>query len=578
MSDHELNSSEKDVSKSMGLEEIHEKNNTVDINELLNENNVSMSLFRNKGGCMWTSSYEANAPSEDRHASLINMILEGKEEDQIIRMSMWAVLDGHGGGAVSTYASQALLPHIAVNVSRALQTRIMSKGEFTVDGEVQNVEVLDFEDILRGRHEKTSMEKYLNKRQRRDDDDDDGDDDCPSDRSKEDVANLVRSLSSDGKYQSPELLFKMKNFENQDLHRVSDDDSETDNDHKLHKKGTSNMGKGTHSKKEVAAVRQAIHESFLQLDDSWMNSINPEKRQRCCMPGGQWNVGSCALITCIIQRVDLLDSNTVSRKRKMSSLVESVENIDSINDYHAHDAMLYTAHLGDCRAVLGRLSSGEQSYYDSAISDSETDDSDCSFDEDYCNDFPSKLRSIDLTTDHNPYNINEVDLVLSRTHDPLAISCASNGGIKRVAGTLAITRALGDAYLKTPMFSFPPYKRHAPYITAMPEISNRILRRNEHGKLCDPLLILATDGLWEQASGRDIINWLQTYFTNQQYHQHTPSETSSDYIIKCVLHKIMRTRGITSLRSLMALKKGRARRSKHDDITATVVDLSGFVL
>lgn len=60
-------------------------------------------------------------------------------------------------------------------------------------------------------------------------------------------------------------------------------------------------------------------------------------------------------------------------------------------------------------------------------------------------------------------------------NDPLAISSAVNGCIKRVAGTLAITRALGDAYLKTPRFSFPPYKRHAPYISAMPEISNRIL-------------------------------------------------------------------------------------------------------
>ena len=108
---------------------------------------------------------------------------------------------------------------------------------------------------------------------------------------------------------------------------------------------------------------------------------------------------------------------------------------------------------------------------------------------------PSKLRSIDLTKDHNPYNLNEVDLVLSRTHNPLAISCASNGSIKCVAGILASTRALGDAYLKTPMFLFPPYKQYAPYITAMPEISNRILRRNEHGELSDCLLILATDGL-----------------------------------------------------------------------------------
>lgn len=77
------------------------------------------------------------------------------------------------------------------------------------------------------------------------------------------------------------------------------------------------------------------------------------------------------------------------------------------------------------------------------------------------------MRPIDLTTDHSAYNPAEVTAVLRRCNNaPKAISSASGGGIKRVAGSLAVTRALGDAYLKTPRLSFFPYKRHAPYITA----------------------------------------------------------------------------------------------------------------
>jgi hypothetical protein len=48
----------------------------------------------------------------------------------------------------------------------------------------------------------------------------------------------------------------------------------------------------------------------------------------------------------------------------------------------------------------------------------------------------------------------------------------TGGGIKRVAGSLAVTRALGDAYLKTPLLSFLPYKSHAPYSKSSFLLSN----------------------------------------------------------------------------------------------------------
>jgi hypothetical protein len=262
---------------------------------------------------------------------------------------------------------------------------------------------------------------------------------------------------------------------------------------------------------------------------------------------------------------------------------------------------------------------------------------------------PPFTRPIDLTTDHSAYNPAEVTAVLRRCNNaPRAISAGVGGGIKRVAGSLAVTRALGDAYLKTPELSFLPYKRHAPYITARPEVNCRPLVKD-----VDKVLILATDGVWERASGEDVLRWVRNFYeeriaeaerrSNRRNHvvettkvvaapqskeeieaaaknsqdgaecdlfeQRAPTELESnnnrkrdlsgspippakrrkrsrfnritynvaDVIVRRVLNKVRRARNISSLQALMSLPQGRARRSKHDDITSSVVDLSAFV-
>jgi len=205
---------------------------------------------------------------------------------------------------------------------------------------------------------------------------------------------------------------------------------------------------------------------------------------------------------------------------------------------------------------------------------------------------------------------------------------------------LAVTRALGDAYLKTPLLSFNPYKHHAPYITARPEVNCRLLT-----KAGDRVLILATDGVWERCSGDDVLRWIRNYsaersaeaerrrgrvarsggggrFSPEESQNNDDSPTQSDdapavasqkrdrvspvmmmnkkrktnnrtprrvtspvsalssvsdVIVRRVLNKVRRARNMSSLDALMSLPKGRARRSKHDDITASVVDLSAFL-
>lgn len=124
---------------------------------------------------------------------------------------------------------------------------------------------------------------------------------------------------------------------------------------------------------------------------------------------------------------------------------------------------------------------------------------------------PPVTRPIDLTTDHSAYNPAEVTAVLRRcNHTPRAISAGLGGGIKRVAGSLAVTRALGDAYLKTPLLSFLPYKIHAPYITARPEVNFKPIAKDN-----DKVLVLATDGVWERAGGEDILRWVRSFYAER---------------------------------------------------------------
>ena len=99
----------------------------------------------------------------------------------------------------------------------------------------------------------------------------------------------------------------------------------------------------------------------------------------------------------------------------------------------------------------------------------------------------------------------------------------------------------------------------------------------------------------KQASGNDVLKWVEKFEKARHsrryclspdkeknagkfhYSPSTAPKTASDYVVRGVLKRVIRSRKISSLHALMALSKGRARRSNHDDITACVIDLAGFV-
>ena len=145
-------------------------------------------VFQDPRSCMWTSTHDANAPSEDRYSSLVNILLRppkiprrrrgdksrndndinnnnatnsggmksgsscngesidhvdnDEEKNSLIRLSLWSVIDGHGGGCVATYAAEVLLPHIAASVARALKSDIVDRGVCNVNGQLMLVLIM----------------------------------------------------------------------------------------------------------------------------------------------------------------------------------------------------------------------------------------------------------------------------------------------------------------------------------------------------------------------------------------------------------------------------------------------------
>eukprot|EP00547_Thalassionema_nitzschioides_P012979 CAMPEP_0194255624 /NCGR_PEP_ID=MMETSP0158-20130606/34847_1 /TAXON_ID=33649 /ORGANISM="Thalassionema nitzschioides, Strain L26-B" /LENGTH=924 /DNA_ID=CAMNT_0038994037 /DNA_START=142 /DNA_END=2913 /DNA_ORIENTATION=+ len=812
--------------------------------------------FQNAKMCMWTSSHAANSPSEDRSCSLVNILLRPLLSDKetknrnnriLIRVSLWSVIDGHGGGCVATYASEVLLPHVAASIARALKCEIVDRGVCTVNGELRDANALDLDGLIRTSDRSRSNPKSINYRSPNEFAVINGNimQDNPLAVSEEDTVDndpitIPPSMQHASSIASPVLR------QVDEAHSISSAKTSV-------KTGSSHQHAppvGTHSPGEVTKIKEAITESFLAVDEGWINSIDPiATHQSTCQSNGRWNAGACALVVFTVQRLEWKCTSTKERtagtggqgprddtsqnkdaaRRRMldyaakAKCVSSTSTISSTSSmlteddpnmlsafeseiteteddgeesvlaahsrksiarkkpaptalpeqtvittpggcdchfYRPNEAMLYTAHVGDCRAVLfgsapprtikvvpvdgsttdhpdttddesSHHSSDETECLSSSDHDAESSDEDdmaferrrlatntppylnylrrptrrprrsrrdmgnhapfvalpplpisphSSSEESESEDetlappekrerasngddsdensnessllsphgrdtsppivMPPFTRPIDLTTDHSAYNPAEVNAVLRRCNNaPRAISAGMGGGIKRVAGSLAVTRALGDAYLKTPLLSFDPYKSHAPYITSRPEVNCRRLDKDG-----DRVIILATDGVWERCGGADVLRWVRNYSSEriaeaerrknrrrvkidrsslkeddkQEMHsqieeekelqagqkrdRHSPAASSkkrskmprrrerggpnscpggpsavstvADVIVRRVLNKVRRARNMTSLYALMSLPKGRARRSKHDDITASVVDLS----
>lgn len=139
--------------------------------------------------------------------------------------------------------------------------------------------------------------------------------------------------------------------------------------------------------------------------------------------------------------------------------------------------------------------------------------------------------------------------------------------------SLMVTRTIGDFRLKELEFNTQPFDREhgyrtpfkkftGKYIISKPDIKEFDITKN------DQYLVLATDGLWDEVSRKEVCELAQK--------SETSKEDFCQSLIDLSLEKYASKASIT----LDQLKKGEfcgSRRSIHDDITIIVLDLSNQI-
>jgi len=354
---------------------------------------TSLPTFSEPRSCMWTSSHAANAPSEDRSASLVNVLLQplphtnfdsetqihdnfnDGEYRSLIRLNLWSVIDGHGGGCVATYASEVLLPHIAASISRAMGCAIVSRGVCLVNGQLRDANALDLDGLIkstgsdrsqsnpnsihyRSPYERTANMSNTDFSDKEDDDDDDHinkpkvvevkkrTQNCKSQLQDE---NHSRSQNNDihshdgvqspasatlSQQASPSLSPLQQQHQHQQtrVRQHSTDDTRAEVSSSINRsessvktsvKTSASVGvardgapAGTHSPQEQAAIIRAITQSFLSVDEGWINSIDPiATHQTSCQSNGRWNSGACALTVMSVQRLEWTSVSSSSERR-----------------------------------------------------------------------------------------------------------------------------------------------------------------------------------------------------------------------------------------------------------------------
>eukprot|EP00002_Diphylleia_rotans_P005548 TRINITY_DN1470_c0_g4_i1.p1 TRINITY_DN1470_c0_g4~~TRINITY_DN1470_c0_g4_i1.p1 ORF type:complete len:578 (+),score=131.42 TRINITY_DN1470_c0_g4_i1:55-1788(+) len=216
-----------------------------------------------------------------------------------------------------------------------------------------------------------------------------------------------------------------------------------------------------------------------------------------------------------------------------------------------HNSCISVANVGDCRAVLGRRweSEPKQGSTTNAARYSRT------------RAHAKGMSAIPLSTDQRAADPKEQKIVMARTPDPdpFPIARSTPQGLvmidtPRVAGSLIVTRAFGDGFLKYHELSFLPYQAYVPYISADPEIRTHSLI------LEDSCLIIASDGLWDLLSNEDAV---QVAFANKG------ARNVAQCLVDKALELVAKENFITT-EEVKAIPFG-VRRTIHDDITVVVV-------
>ena len=97
----------------------------------------------------------------------------------------------------------------------------------------------------------------------------------------------------------------------------------------------------------------------------------------------------------------------------------------------------------------------------------------------------------------------------------------------------------------------------------------KIRKLNKETDLKEEILVLASDGLWDMLSDQEVSEFVLKWVRIQGL---SPTEAAEKLIEEALKKSAAKHK--LSLEELKALKQGRTRRNKHDDMTVIVVDLS----
>lgn len=305
------------------------------------------------------------------------------------------------------------------------------------------------------------------------------------------------------------------------------------------------------SESDDVQVRKAMTKAFEKCEASWLSHAERNwvprwgmvRGKRQLLPG-MHNAGTCALFVVV---------------RKSTSTI-------------------FTAHVGDCRAVIGCTSNVNITL----------EYIDCRTDMDDLRKLKASKRKLGnihgdfsvhrLTLDQTCRRKSEADAVRLLSNDPHAVH--RGAVVSRVAGSLIPSRALGDLYLKHRRFSLKPYMAKLPpldgsrgYISSTPEVATyrALSRGDDHGAEPRYCIVAATDGLWDHMTDKEAIKTILEFSSgtgsNKMEIQHELSGThAASTLVRKALTRAAHKYHYT-LAQILRLPSGGMRRQVFDDIS-----------
>lgn len=253
-------------------------------------------------------------------------------------------------------------------------------------------------------------------------------------------------------------------------------------------------------------IEQKLKNAFAQVDDAFIGQL-AQKRGNCM----ENCAGSCCLVA-------LLEEDTV-----------------------------YVANAGDSRAILvSRSTNNNTSYTITPLS----------FDHNANSSESERKLVAARSSDPNPVRLSDA-LKDLKEMQPEGVTLDESDFPLRVAGTLMVTRAIGDAYLKRSEYSYPPYQDYTPYITSEPEVISHQIKPE------DDFIVMASDGLWEILSNEEVVEFILEF-----RRRGLPGNVG-----QLLVHKMLERRAeqlqfpIGVLRHLSPV----VRRSVHDDVSLFII-------